>query len=75
MTTKETHKMLILKHMKTYGSIDQWAAYDFGCTKLATRISEMIRAGVKIRKTPREGINRFGKQTRWMEYSLMEDAA
>ena len=72
--TKDTHKKLIMEHMRKYGSIDQWAAYEFGCTKLATRISEMIRGGVKIIKTRREGYNRFGKWTHWMEYRLAEVA-
>ena len=46
MTAKQTHKNLIIWHMRTFGSItpmDAWNEYH--CTKLATRVSELKREG------------------------------
>lgn len=59
----------ILDYLDRNGSITPMQAFsDLGITKLATRISEMIRAGQKINKIPTEGKNRYGEPVRFMRY-------
>ena len=61
----------IVEYMQRYGSITPMEAFaDLGITKLATRIGELRRDGVKISKTPVERKNRYGKPVRYMQYSL-----
>ena len=64
----------IVKYMKDYGTITPMEAFaDLGITKLATRVSELRRDGVKISKTPVERTNRYGDHVRYMQYSLEEE--
>ena len=66
-----TQQDRILKYMADFGSITPMEAFsDLGITKLATRISEMQKDGIKIRKEPVKSRNRFGDKTRFMKYSL-----
>lgn len=70
---KKTQREQIIDFMKKYGSITPMDAFmELGCTKLATRISEMIRDGVKIRKTPVKSVTRTGRKVIYMRYSLAE---
>lgn len=63
----------IVKYMQDYGTITPMEAFaDLGITKLATRVSELRRDGVKISKTPVERVNRYGDPVRYMQYSLSE---
>lgn len=63
----------IVKYMQDYGTITPMEAFaDLGITKLATRIGELRRDGVKISKTPVERTNRYGDRVRYMQYSLSE---
>ena len=62
---------MILSYMERRGSITPMDAFaDLGITKLATRIGELIRAGVPINKTIETGKNRFGKTIQYMRYSI-----
>ena len=64
-----TQHDLILAHMDTYGSISPFEAFtEYGITKLATRVSELIRQGERITKEPAEARNRFGQTVRFMRY-------
>lgn len=64
-----TQHKAILEYMERHGSITPMDAFaDLGITKLATRVSELIRLGHKIRKTPTEGKNRYGEPVRFMKY-------
>ena len=64
-----TQRERILKYLDDFGNITPMQAYsDLGITKLATRISEMIRSGDKIRKVPQESRNRYGETVRFMRY-------
>lgn len=59
----------ILDFIDRHGSITPMDAFlDLGITKLATRVSELIRGGVRIEKTQKSGKNRFGETVRYMEY-------
>ena len=66
-----TQRDLIVQYMQEYGSISPMEAFnDLGITKLATRISEMIKDGVAISKVEETRQNRFGKSVTYMRYSL-----
>ena len=61
----------IIKFMQEYGSISPMEAFaELGITKLATRISELIRGGCEIRKTRITKKNRYGRTVTYMRYSL-----
>lgn len=64
----------ILTYISENGSITPMEAFtELGVTKLATRISEIIRyKGVAIEKKPMQTKNRFGKPVTYMEYSFPE---
>lgn len=58
----------ILRYLKSHKRITPWTAYEFlRITKLATRVSELIRAGHKIKK---RWLEKDG--ARVMSYSLGE---
>ena len=66
-----TQKELILKYIADFGSITPMEAYgDLGITKLATRISEMRKDGMKFEIQAVKGKNRYGKPTRYARYSF-----
>lgn len=66
-----TQKERVLNYMKDFGDITPFQAFtDLGCTKLATRISELIQDGVKIKKEWVDSKNRYGEKVRFMKYSL-----
>jgi hypothetical protein len=44
------------------------AFMEYGITKLATRVSELIRQGERISKEPAEAKNRYGQTVRFMRY-------
>ena len=59
----------ILKYIDDFGSITPMEAFmDLGITKLATRVSELIRDGEGITKEQVTGQNRYGDRTRYMRY-------
>ena len=74
MSSKMTQKQKILMYIKIYGSITPMdAIYNFGITKLSTRISEMRRKdGIQFNVVMEEGVNRFEEPTRYARYSLAE---
>lgn len=64
-------KQMIIQYMNDFGSITPWQAFtDLGCTKLATRISELIKDGVEINKKTVVTKNRYGKRVSYTSYSL-----
>ena len=64
-------KERIINYMKTNGSITPMEAFsELGITKLATRISEMTRDGVEVKRTMVKGKNRFNENVSYMEYRL-----
>lgn len=59
----------ILDYIDTNGSITPMEAWEhLGVTKLATRISELRKAGETIKKKYVSGVNRFGEKIQYMEY-------
>ena len=64
----------VLNYIKEFGSISPMEAFrDLGITKLATRISEMIKEGINIEKKREKAINRFGEPVYYMRYSLKKE--
>lgn len=66
-----TQKEMVVKYIRDFGSISPMEAFsDLGITKLATRVSELIREGENIKKVPEKRLNRYGKKCRYMRYTL-----
>ncbi len=66
---------MILDHMKRYGSITQAEAMsEYGCYRLAARISDLKVRGWKIRKEAVKKKNRFGKTIVFARYSFEKEA-
>ena len=64
-----TQHQLIMAHIDTFGSITHMEAFmEYGITKFATRVSELIRQGERICKEPAEAKNRYGQTVRFMRY-------
>lgn len=59
----------ILKYISVHGSITPMEAYEhLHITKLATRISEMIRMGLEFEKVPESHVNANGERSHYMRY-------
>ena len=59
----------IRKYLDDHGSISPMEAFlNLGITKLATRISEMIRDGEKVQKVMEKGLDRYGNTVSYMRY-------
>lgn len=70
---KDTQTERILQYMQDYGSITQMDALrEFGCMRLASRISDLKRKGYGIEKTQIAGVNRYGETTHYASYSLAQ---
>lgn len=69
-----TQRDRILEYLLEWKTITPFQAFrDLGITKLATRISEMIAAGVKIKKETIYDKNRWGQTVHYCRYSLEEE--
>ena len=68
-----TQREAILQYISDFGSITPMQAYsDLGITKLATRISEMRRDGLKFKIETVKLKNRYGKAVSFCKYSFAE---
>ena len=68
---KQTEK--IASHLETYGSITSLEAMqEYGIMRLASRVSDLKKAGVAIRVEMVSGKNRFGENTSYAKYWLDE---
>ena len=66
---KQILKKAKVADIDTFGSITPMEAFmQYGITKLATRVSELIRQGERISKEPAEAKNRYGQTVRFMRY-------
>lgn len=66
-----SQKESIEKYLRVHHTITSMQAFEhLGCTKLATRIGEMIREGKHISKETVNGKNRYGKKTHYTKYRL-----
>lgn len=63
----------IMKHLEEKGSITQLEAMnEYGIYRLASRISDLRKLGVKIKKKTEKGKNRYGEPTAFARYELEE---
>lgn len=61
----------ILRHLQTFGAITSLEAIqDYGILRLASRISDLRKEGLPIRKEMVSGRNRYGEATSFARYSL-----
>ena len=64
---------LVLDHLKNHGSISsREAETEYGIARLAARIRDLTRMGVQIRTEMVQGVNRYGKTTRYARYYLSD---
>ena len=63
----------ILRHLRDYGTITaSQAIAEYGCQRLAARISDLKRKGYKITVSTGRGHNRYGERTAFAVYHLQE---
>ena len=66
-----TQKDEIERYIREHGSITPMDAFnDLGITKLATRVSEMKRDGIRIIGELEKEKNRNGKKVQFMRYRM-----
>ena len=69
--SKATQTDRVLDYIKQFGSITQYEALqDLGVMRLASRISDLKRAGVPIKREMVGVKNRFGETCYISQYSL-----
>ena len=70
---RQTQKEMILQYMKDNGSITPVDALrEFGCMRLAPRISDLKDDGIEIETVPEFSKNRYGVKVRYARYYLNE---
>ncbi len=70
---KPTQCDQVLSYMRKFGSITPIDALrEFGCMRLASRISDLRKRGVPIEKNMKSAKNRFGDNVSYAEYKLQE---
>ena len=63
----------IMRHLIDYGSITPLDALaEYGIMRLASRISELNKRGVRIVKVMEGAKNRYGEKVHYARYSLAE---
>ena len=60
----------ILRHLQDHGSITSLALREYGIMRLASRISDLKKVGIPIRREMVSGKNRYGEATSYARYSL-----
>ena len=61
----------ILRHLQDHGSISSLEAIqEYGIMRLASRISDLKRSGIPIRREMVTGKNRYGEVTSYARYSI-----
>jgi hypothetical protein len=64
----------ILRHLKDHGTITQaQAMQEYGCLRLAARISDLKNRGHRITVRTGRGKNRYGETTCFAVYSLCRE--
>lgn len=70
---RATQKAKILRYLKEHGSITPVDALrEFGCMRLAPRISDLKEDGYKIQAVSESATNRYGDKVRYARYYLDE---
>ena len=66
-----TQVQKVLSHMREHGSISTMEAFDYGITRLASRIFEIRRMGIGVEAETVTGKNRYGEPVHYARYSLV----
>lgn len=65
---------MILQHLQVEGKITAASAMnDYGIARLASRINDLKKSGVRIKKRMIKAKNRFGEPVAFAEYSLEDE--
>lgn len=65
-----TQKERIVQYLDDFGSITTMEAFsDLGITRLASRIHELVRNGLPIKKEMVTSKNRYGEEVHFTRYS------
>lgn len=71
---KATQCERVLKYMEDFGEIDTMTAIrELGCMRLASRISDLKRRGIAIRRRMENGKNRYGERVSWAVYWIAKE--
>lgn len=63
----------IYRHLLNYGTISQLEALsEYGCMRLASRISDLRQMGIVIHKQMKKTKNRYGEPVAYAEYYLVD---
>lgn len=66
-----TQNEKILAYIEEYGSITPLDALrEFSCMRLASRISDLKRAGYEVQKTMEVSTNKAGEPVRYARYTI-----
>lgn len=64
----------IMSYMQEYGSITQLDALrEFGCFRLASRVNDLRRNGIKIKTEMVRAKNRYGEPISFARYTLEDE--
>lgn len=70
----DSQEKMILKHLQEKGSITSLKAIaEYGCTRLASRIFTLRKAGYVIETTTESAKNRFGRVVNFAKYTLVAE--
>ena len=71
-----TQSEKIIRHLRDYGSISSAEAmHEYGIMRLASRISDLKKVGIPIRREMVSGKNRYGEATSYARYSIEKGGA
>lgn len=65
----------ILDYMEAHGSITDAEAHNISVGKLSSRISDMVKAGIPIRKEWEYNLNKYGEKVRYKRYFLDKEVS
>lgn len=66
-----TQSERIVRHLRDFGSITSLEAMqEYGIMRLASRVSDLKKSGLPIRREMIPGQNRYGEPTSYARYSL-----
>lgn len=62
---------MIIQHMEEYGTITSWEAMqEYGIMRLASRIADIRKAGIPIKREMVSQKNRYGDTVTFARYSI-----
>lgn len=68
-----TQSERIARHLRDYGSITSLEAIqEYGIMRLASRVSDLKKAGFPIHAEMVKGVNRYGEKISFARYTLRE---